>query len=76
MEEKDQRFEDALKRLEEIVQILEKGETSLDSSISLYDEGITLKKLCQEKLDSAEKKVKIISEGEGNKLVETEKSPD
>lgn len=63
-------FEDALKRLEEIVKILEKAETSLDSSISLFEEGIALKKFCQEKLDSAEKKIKIISEGEANRTEE------
>jgi len=56
------KFEDALKRLEEIVQILEKQEVSLDEGISLFEEGIKLKRLCQEKLDSAEKRIKVISE--------------
>lgn len=63
-------FEDALKRLEEIVKILEKGETSLDSSISLFEEGVALKKLCQERIESAERKIKVINEG-GNRQEET-----
>lgn len=63
-------FESALKRLEEIVKILEKGEIPLEDSISLFEEGISLKKFCQEKLDSAEKKIKIISEGEANRTEE------
>ncbi|MEW6680677.1 MAG: exodeoxyribonuclease VII small subunit [bacterium] len=50
--------------------MLEKGEISLDESISLFEEGIALKKLCEEKLSSAEKKIKIISEGERNRGVE------
>ncbi|MEW6481446.1 MAG: exodeoxyribonuclease VII small subunit [bacterium] len=68
------KFEDALKRLEEIVQILEKQEIGLDESIALFEEGIALKKLCQEKLLSAERKIKIISETEGERLVGKEES--
>lgn len=60
-------FEDALKRLEEIVKILEKGETSLDDSISLFEEGISLKNLCQKKLEDSERKIKVISEGQGDR---------
>ncbi|MEW6103747.1 MAG: exodeoxyribonuclease VII small subunit [bacterium] len=70
------KFEDALKRLEEIVRILEKQEIGLDESIFLFEEGIALKKLCQEKLLSAERKIKIISEGEEDRLVEKENSFD
>ncbi|MEW6679422.1 MAG: exodeoxyribonuclease VII small subunit [bacterium] len=68
------KFEDALKRLEEIVRILEKQEIGLDESIALFEEGIALKQLCQEKLLSAERKIKIISETEGERLVGKEES--
>ncbi|MEW6006582.1 MAG: exodeoxyribonuclease VII small subunit [bacterium] len=70
------KFEEALKRLEEIVKILEKQEIGLDESIALFEEGISLKKLCQEKLSSAERKIKIISETEGERLVGKEESLD
>lgn len=60
-------FEEALKRLEEIVKILEKGETSLDDSISLFEEGMSLKDFCEKKLASCERKIKIISEEQRNR---------
>jgi exodeoxyribonuclease VII small subunit len=43
----DLSFEDALKRLEEIVRTLEKGEAPLDQSIELYQEGDRLKRHCE-----------------------------
>lgn len=50
-------FEDALKRLETIVQRLESGDASLDESISLYSEGDQLKKQCEARLKSAQEKI-------------------
>ena len=40
MDAKSFSFEDAMKRLEEIVRLLENGQVSLDESIKLYEEGI------------------------------------
>lgn len=57
-------FEDALKRLEEIVKILEKGEIPLDDAISLFEEGLSLKNFCEKRLEEAERKIKVISEGD------------
>ena len=59
-------FEGALARLEETVRMLESGNVPLDDSLSLFEEGIALVKLCNSKLDSAEQKVvklRIISDG-------------
>jgi exodeoxyribonuclease VII small subunit len=53
-------FEAALKRLEEIVQKLEKGELPLEESLSLYEEGIRLSRLCHAKLQEAEGKIEIL----------------
>jgi len=50
-------FEDALKRLEIIVQRLESGDASLDESIALYSEGDLLKKQCEVRLKSAQEKI-------------------
>jgi exodeoxyribonuclease VII small subunit len=53
-------FETALKRLEEIVQALEKGDLSLDESLRLYEEGIKLSRLCHAKLEDAEGKITLL----------------
>ena len=47
-------------RLEEIVRQLEGGKATLDESLTLYEEGIALVKLCSGRLDEAEQKIKII----------------
>ena len=59
-------FEAALARLEETVRLLESGNVPLDDSLALFEEGITLVRLCNAKLDNAEQKVvklKLISDG-------------
>ena len=53
-------FEDAMTRLEQIVVQLESGKATLDESLSLYEEGIGLVKLCSGRLDEAEQKIRII----------------
>ncbi|HYF82844.1 MAG TPA: exodeoxyribonuclease VII small subunit [Clostridia bacterium] len=53
-------FEQALKRLEEIVEVLESGNISLEESIKIYQEGVSLSKLCSGMLEEAEGKVMAI----------------
>ena len=53
-------FEAALKRLEEIVQRLERGELPLEESLSLYEEGIRLSRVCHTKLDEAEGRIELL----------------
>jgi len=50
-------FETAIKRLTEIVQVLERGEIPLEESLRLFEEGVKLSRVSQQKLDSAEKRV-------------------
>jgi exodeoxyribonuclease VII small subunit len=50
-------FEEAIKRLSEIVQKLEKGDLPLERSLELFEEGVRLTRLSQERLDAAQKKV-------------------
>lgn len=50
-------FEDAVKRLSEIVQTLERGDLPLDESLRLFEEGVRLSRASQEKLDGAQKRV-------------------
>lgn len=56
-------FEAALKRLEEIVRTLEKGEAPLDESIALYAEGDRLKRQCEKRLAAAQAKIDKITLG-------------
>lgn len=62
------RFEDALKRLEEIVYTLEKGELSLEKSLKIFEEGVKLSRVCNKMLDKAEKKVEILMRNEKGEL--------
>ena len=54
---KENNFENALKRLEEISDLLENEDTPLEDSINLFEEGIELKEFCEEKLKSAKLKI-------------------
>ena len=54
---KENNFESALKRLEEISDILENEDTPLEDSIKLFEEGIELKEFCEDKLKSAKLKI-------------------
>ena len=57
-------FEQAIKRLEEIVDLLENNETSLDDSVELFQEGVQLSQYCSIKLGNVENKVyKILIDG-------------
>ncbi len=57
----DLSFEEALKRLEEIVRKLESGDVPLDKSIDLYSEGEKLRGLCQKRLEAAQAKIEKIT---------------
>ena len=60
----EMKFEEALKRLEKIVEELENGSLSLDESLEKYEEGIKLSKACSKKLEVARKKVEILLKSE------------
>ena len=54
-------FESALQRLEEIVKQLDSGDLPLASLLEVYEEGVTLSRFCQTKLEEAERKVEILN---------------
>ncbi len=66
------KFEDALKKLEKIVEELEKGELSLDEALKKYQEGIELSRACSQRLDNAKKKIDLLAK---NKKGEFELKP-
>ncbi len=53
-------FESAMKRIEEIVRLLEQGDAPLDQSLALFEEGTGLIKKCSVALDQAEQKVEML----------------
>jgi exodeoxyribonuclease VII small subunit len=57
-------FEDALKRLEEIVRELENGDIGIEQALDLFEEGTRLSKLCAKKLSKIERRVEILKKGE------------
>ncbi|MDF9866860.1 exodeoxyribonuclease VII small subunit [Bacilli bacterium PM5-3] len=66
---KTNNFEESMKRIEEIISLLEQNELSLDESIKLYQEGIEITTSSYNKLNEIEKQsIKILEESEINKL--------
>ena len=60
-----QSFEQALARLEQIVERLEGGEESLEDSLRLYEEATALGRYCQQRLQAAEERIaKLADEGD------------
>ena len=64
-EKKEPKFEEALKRLEQIVEGLEGGDLSLEESLKRYEEGVHLSKLCARRLEEAKKKIEILMKENG-----------
>ncbi len=64
MEEKEEEldFEEALSKLEDINDKLERNSVPLEEAIELYSKGMELIKLCKDKLDEAEGKIKKITD--------------
>jgi exodeoxyribonuclease VII small subunit len=61
---KQESFEEALKRLEEIVQLMESGDLTLEDSLGLFEEGVRLTRVCSQRLDEAEKKIEVLTRDE------------
>ena len=64
MDHEEVTFEQAMAELEEIVKKLEKGELTLDESISFFRRGVELTKYCSKELDEAERSITMLIEGE------------
>ena len=54
------KFEETLKKLEKIVEDLEKGNLSLDEALKKYQEGIELSRQCSQRLENAKKKMDVL----------------
>lgn len=68
-------FEEALRRLEAIVQQLERGDVPLDQSITLYAEGDKLRAQCQKRLEAAQARIEQIVSGADGAAAKTTPFP-
>jgi len=65
----EKKFEAALARLEEIVKELEQGDLPLEQSLKLFEEGIKLSRICNRRLEDAERRVEILLKDDAGKVV-------
>jgi len=63
-------FEESVKRLDEIVKLLERGDAPLDQSLALFEEGAKLVKTCGKMLDEAEQVVTRLQKGKNGETEE------
>lgn len=63
-------FEEALSRLEAVVNRLESGDLPLEESLRLFEEGVHLSKLCQERLEEAERRVALLLKEDRGEVAE------
>jgi exodeoxyribonuclease VII small subunit len=56
-------FEDDLKKLENVVEQLERGDLPLDDSVKLFEDGMKLSNACKAELDKAEGRIQVLVQG-------------
>ena len=64
----EKKFETSLSRLEEIVSSLEGGDLPLEQSLKLFEEGIKLARICNMRLEEAERKVEVLLKDKAGKM--------
>jgi exodeoxyribonuclease VII small subunit len=64
----DIRFEDALARLEQIVDTLEAGNLPLEESLKIFEEGVGLARRCAKYLEDAERRIELLTKDEAGVL--------
>ena len=72
MAKKDQpekNFEDALKRLEQVLESLEHGNLNLEESVRAFEEGVKLVRFCHDKLDEVERRVELLLKDEAGRFL-------
>jgi exodeoxyribonuclease VII small subunit len=67
--EKEPAFEEALKKLEDIVESMESGELPLEALLARFEEGTRLVKTCQSRLDEAELKISKLEKNRAGEFV-------
>jgi len=62
-------FEDALKRLEEVLESLEHGNLNLEESVKAFEEGVKLVRFCHDRLDEVERRVELLLKDEAGRFI-------
>jgi len=62
------KFEDAVGELERVVEQLESGELSLEDSLTAFENGVRLVKVCNQKLTEVERKIELLVKDKDGKL--------
>lgn len=57
----EETFENAMSRLEQIVELMETDKLPLEDLLTRYEEGVNLVKVCEQKLAAVEKRIEIIT---------------
>ena len=70
----EQSLEALIKRVDEIAAKLGSDEITLEESLALYEEGVSLVRMCNEKLGAAERKIKMLKISAGGEIEETDVS--
>ena len=65
----EKKFEQYMERLDEIVKTMESGSGNLDETLALYEEGVSISKICNKMLDEAQQKVTVLSKS-GGEIIE------
>lgn len=77
MADKKNTFENSLKELEKIVRRLEEGDSSLEESLKLFEDGVKLSRECQERLNQAERRIEVLLKDEnGNPFLQSIEAED
>ncbi len=71
-----EKFETALKKLEEVVKKLEGGELPLEESLKAFEEGVKQAAFCAKKLNEAEKRVELLLKQKDGSFIREEFRPD
>jgi exodeoxyribonuclease VII small subunit len=66
----EKKFEEAMERLEQIVESLEGGDLTLEESLKTFEEGMKLIRFCSKKLEEAEQKVTLLVKESGGTLTQ------
>ena len=67
---KNIKFEEAMELLEKEVGRLESGNMPLDEALSSFETAISLVKICNERLEAAESKVRILTESSSGEVTD------
>lgn len=71
-----EKFEEALKKLEDIVREMESGDLTLEKSLKSFEEGVRLSRFCAKKLDEAERRIDILLKNEEDRDIQPFKEDD